>query len=278
MGMILAKRFGVPSIASFHLDMARITTFYRLGFLRRPVARLSTWVFNRANYALAPSRSVQREMLAAGVRQVGWWRRGVDAEQFHPSFRDAAMRDLLSDGHPDDIILLYVGRLAVEKQIQQIRSVLDTVPGTRLALVGGGPYQSELEKHFAGYPVKFAGYMHGATLSRAYASADIFTFPSAFESFGLVLLEAMASGLPLVSSRVGGAQDLVTEGVSGYTFDVDDVASMVEQVRTMVCEPGRLRRMGLAAREAAERQSWPHIMDELIDCYEAVLAGRPSPI
>jgi glycosyltransferase involved in cell wall biosynthesis len=216
-------------------------------------------------------------MRAAGIKQVGLWRRGVDAEQFHPRNQSAEMRELLSDGHVEDKLLLYVGRLAAEKQIHQLRAALEQVPGTRLALVGGGPAEDSLRKHFEGFPVKFAGYMTGPRVAAAYASADAFVFASAFESFGLVLLEAMASGIPVVTSRVGGAQDMVNEGVSGYTFDVDDSAGLVEGVR-QIFMPGRLAEMRVAARDHAERQSWPAMMDELISCYEALIEGRPSPI
>jgi glycosyltransferase involved in cell wall biosynthesis len=188
------------------------------------------------------------------------------------------MRNLLSDNHPDDVILLYVGRLAAEKQIEHIKAILERVPGTRLALVGGGPYSDDLMHIFAGLPVKFVGYLTGEVLAQAYASADIFTFASAFESFGLVLLEAMASGLPVVSSRVGGAQDMVTEGVNGYTFAPGDVEALVHAVEDIVKTPGKLQAMGTAARQHAEAQSWPRMMDELIECYEAVLAGQVSPI
>ncbi len=277
-GMVFAKRMKVPAIASFHLDVARMTSFYKVGVLKYPVQRATTWVFNMGDYALAPSRKVQQELRSDGVRQVGLWRRGVDAEAFHPRFRDAAMRDLLSDGHPDETVLLYVGRLAPEKQIEQIRAVLEHVPGTRLALVGGGPHQENLERYFAGLPVKFAGYMTGERLASAYASADIFVFPSAFESFGLVILEAMASGLPVVSSRVGGAQDMIQEDVTGYTFAVNDVDALVNGVQQIVGQAGKLQAMGLAARRHAESQSWPNMMDELIDCYEAILAKRTPPI
>ncbi len=272
-GLIIARRLKIPSVASFHLDLGKISDFYRVGFMKSPADWATTRVFNLADYTLAPSRLVQAEMRQKGIRHVGLWRRGVDADQFHPRYRDPAMRDLLSDGHPDDTILLYVGRLAVEKQLEQVRSILDRVPGTRLALVGGGPYQNDLERYFAGYPVKFAGYLTGEPLSRAYASADIFVFPSAFESFGLVVLEAMASGIPVVSSQVGGAQDMITEGVSGFTFAVNDVEALVCAVERIVTEPGRLKAMGIAARQHAEQQSWPHMMDELIECYRAVIAG-----
>jgi glycosyltransferase involved in cell wall biosynthesis len=240
--------------------------------------RVVTWAFNRSDYTLAPSRLVQEQLRRQGIRKVGLWRRGVDAEVFHPRFRDSEMRMQLSDGHPDDILLIYVGRLAPEKQIEQVRSVLERIPNMRLVMVGGGPNQESLKKHFEGLPVKFAGYLTGEPLAKAFASADIFVFPSAFESFGLVILEAMASGLPVVSARVGGAQDMITEGVSGYTFDVNDIEGLVNGVAQIACTPGKLDAMRIAAREQAEKQSWPHMMDELIGCYEAILAGQPPSI
>src|SRR5258708_34853049 len=134
-GLLFARQMGVPSIASFHLDIARGTTFYRVGFLRWPGERMTTWAFNRADYSLTPSRPTQAELKHQCVRRVGLWRRGVDAEHFNPRYRDAEMRNLISDGHPDEITLLYVGRLAPEKQIEQVKAILQRVPGTRLAVV-----------------------------------------------------------------------------------------------------------------------------------------------
>jgi glycosyltransferase involved in cell wall biosynthesis len=277
-GLLFAKQLHIPVISSFHLDIATMASFYGFPLLGAVLKKIVNWGFNHSDYALAPSRLVQTTMTAEGINKVGLWRRGVDAEQFHPCHRDPRTRDEISDGHPDDTILIYVGRLAPEKQIEQVRAVLEQVPGTRLALVGGGPYQPVLEKHFAGLPVTFVGYRTGASLARAYASADIFVFPSAFESFGLVILEAMACGIPVVSAQVGGAQDMIEEGVSGYTFEVNDVNKLVAGVRAIVSEPGKLDRMRVDARNQAERQSWPAMMDELFACYEAVLTGQPSPI
>lgn len=277
-GMLFSRWLHVPSIASFHLDLERISSFYRLGFLKRPIRWATQRVFNLSSYVLAPSRLVQKDLLDQGVRKVGLWRRGVDAEEYHPRYRDDTLRARISDGHPDEIIMLYVGRLSAEKQIGQIRTVLEQVPGTRLALVGGGPYQAELETFFAGLPVKFVGYLTGQPLASAYASADIFVFPSAFESFGLVILEAMASGLPVVSSRVGGAQDMIIEGVNGFTFDVDDNAALVKAVRQIASDPAKRQTMSAESRRLAEAQSWSNMMDELLTCYEAVIAGQPPPI
>ena len=278
-GILMAKRLHVPIVSSFHIDLMRMSHFYGLGLLEPAAWLLTRTTFSWADVTLAPSKLIQGEMQANGLRDVGLWRRGVDAEAFHPRYRDDAMRAALSGGRPEDTILLYVGRLSVEKQIEQIRAVLEQVPGTCLAIVGDGPHRATLEAYFEGLPVKFMGYLTGEDLSRAYASADIFAFTSALETFGLVVVEAMAAGLPVVSTRVGGVTDVVQEGVTGHTFAVDDVAGLVAGVRDIAGTPGRRAEMGRAARAYAETQSWEVIMDELLDVYRALIApqlARPS--
>jgi glycosyltransferase involved in cell wall biosynthesis len=277
-GLMMAKRLNVPTLASFHLNLANIAQFFGLGFLEPVVWWYTRTNFNAADYALAPSRLVQRDMLEHGVKDVGLWRRGVNAEEFHPRYASTKMRARLSDGHPKDTILLYVGRLSSEKQIDEIRAVLRRVPGTRLAIVGDGPARQDLTQHFAGTPAKFMGYLRGEELWSAYASADIFVFPSALESFGLVLIEAMAAGLPVVTSRVGGVEDMVTPGVNGYVFNVGDMRGMVDGVRAVMSEPSKRRVMGRNARMFAETQSWPVMMDELVTCYDDLIAGREPSI
>jgi glycosyltransferase involved in cell wall biosynthesis len=217
-------------------------------------------------------------MLDHGVRNVGLWRRGVDAEQFNPARASVDMRMRLSDGHPDETIMLYVGRLSQEKQIDGIREVLKRVPGTRLALVGDGPERPALHEHFRDTPTKFMGYLRGEELWSAFASADIFVFPSAMETFGLVLIEAMAAGLPVVTSRVGGVDDMVRPGVNGYVFSVGDVRGLIDGVRAILADPSKRAVMGRNARLFAETQSWPVMMDELVTCYDDLISGREPSI
>ncbi|HYO87000.1 MAG TPA: glycosyltransferase family 1 protein [Candidatus Limnocylindrales bacterium] len=278
-GMLMASYLGIPKVASFHIDVARIAHHYHLGFIE-PVTDLATRViFNKADVSLAPSRLIQADMERIGINNVRLWKRGVNADKFNPRFRNADMRDLLSDGHPEDTLLIYVGRLGTEKQIDQIKAVLEQVPGTRLALVGNGPAREELEAHFEGLPVKFAGYLTGTELSEAYASADMFVFPSALETFGLVVVEAMAAGLPVVASRVGGVRDVVEEGVTGYTFEVNDIEAMIDGVRQIARSRERISEMGRAARAFAETQSWDAMMDEVIDTYsQLITASEPEAL
>jgi glycosyltransferase involved in cell wall biosynthesis len=277
-GLMMAKRLNVPTLASFHLDLASWLNIMGYGFLEPVVWWYTRTNFNAADYTLAPSRLIQREMLDHGVHNVGLWRRGVDAEQFHPARANADMRHRLSDGHPDETIMLYVGRLSHEKQIDRLSEVLKRVPGTRLALVGDGPERSALHEHFRDTPTKFMGYLRGEELWSAFASADIFVFPSAIETFGLVLIEAMAAGLPVVTSRVGGVDDMVRPGVNGYVFNVGDVRGMIDGVRAILADPSKRMVMGRNARLFAETQSWPLMMDELVTCYDDLISGREPSI
>lgn len=277
---LLARRSGLPTLVSWHLDYGRIARHWRMGPINASAIEpginlLTRAILNRADCALAPSRSAQQRLRDIGVTApVGLWRRGVDLDRFHPRHHDAAMRRRLAASAPEDLLLLCVGRLSAEKGVAQLRAVLQALPGTQLALVGAGPAQRALETHFAGLPVRFTGTLRGAELSRAYASADLFVFPALAESFGLVLLEAMASGLPLVAARTGGVPELLREGHNGYSFAVGDEAALVAGVRRLAADAARRRAMGRAARADAETHTWPAAMDELVDHYERLARLR----
>ncbi|MDE2820679.1 MAG: glycosyltransferase family 1 protein [Chloroflexota bacterium] len=278
MGML--KWMGVPTVTSFHLDYARLAKQFRiglfdLGFTGPIIDELTKNIFNWSDYSLAPSKLVQSQMHELGISKVGLWRRGVDAQTFHPGFRSAAMRAEMTGGNSNETVLIYVGRLSDEKQIEHIRPALESLPNTRLVLVGDGPARPALERAFAGLPVSFMGYLRGERLSQAYASADIFVFPSRLETFGLVVIEAMAAGLPVVAARVGGVSDIVTEGETGYTFESGDIRALAEGIGKIAGDRDIMRAMGARARAFAETQSWDAIMDEVIDVYAGLIAERP---
>ncbi|MEL6309887.1 MAG: glycosyltransferase family 1 protein [Chloroflexota bacterium] len=276
-GLAMAKSLNIPSLVSFHLDYARLARHMNygpinLGFMEGIADVLTRMVFNWGDYTLAPSKQIQREMLDLGIQNVGLWKRGVDAERFNPNFYSDEMRYTLSGGAVDAPTFLYVGRLSHEKHIHDLRPMMDAHPDIRLALVGDGPYRPELEDLFAGTNTTFMGYMKGEELSQAYASADAFIFPSSLETFGLVVVEAMAAGLPVIASRVGGIPDVVEEGYNGYTFEIGDTQAIIEAVDILTADRERMAQMGKNGRMFAETQTWGHMMDEVIEHYQRLVS------
>jgi glycosyltransferase involved in cell wall biosynthesis len=229
---------------------------------------------------LAPSRFTCEDLEQHGVGRVQLWRGGVDAEHYHPRKRSAAMRLRLSGGRPQGPLLLYVGRLAPEKNLSLLAELLDGVPDAQLALVGDGPSRAELERlfapHAAGGRVHFAGFLRGEELARAFASADLFVMPSRTETLGFVVLEAMASGLPVVVADAGGSPELVHPGEDGLLFDPERPRELVARVCELLGDDPRRRFLARAARKAAEQASWAAATRGLVDAYRRaiVLAGQ----
>ena len=139
-----------------------------------------------------------------------------------------------------------------KKQIDQIKPVLESIPDARLAIVGDGPYRSELEEHFAGTNTHFVGYLQGLELASAFASADAFVFPSRTETLGLVLLEAMAAGCPVVAANSGGIPDIVTDGENGFMFDPADPDGAVKATQQLLLATEKREVMRTNARAEAE--------------------------
>lgn len=277
MGMRYGRWLSVPVIASFHAHLMEMSKYYKAGFLEEPLWWLHRQVYRTADMRMAPSLHTVAELEERGFGKVRLWRRGVDTETFSPCFKSEAMRERLSGGHPDRLLLVTVSRLAEEKQIEKLRPVLEAVPTAHLAIVGDGPHRDELEKIYAGHPATFTGYLRGRELSEAYASGDIFLFYSSpIETFGLVVAEAMASGVPAVSSRVGGVPEIIEHGTNGYMYTRGDVDEMIAAVRKLAESPEKRMRMGLAARAKMETMTWPTIMDELLEVYREVIAEYKS--
>ena len=168
------------------------------------------------------------------------------------------MRTKLSQGHSDAPLLLYVGRLGLEKSLDKLKKVLDRMPTARLALVGTGPYEDKLKAVFKDYPgVYFAGQMVGVELSQAYASCDVFVMPSETETLGFVVMEAMASGLPVIGARAGGLIDLIEHDKTGYLVTPnEDMVEFTDCVKKVVDNIEIRARMSEEALQWSQQWSW----------------------
>jgi len=281
MGIAAARALGLPIVASYHTDFPRYLPGYGLGFAERAIWPLIRAVHGAAHVNLCPSQFTKEELEEHGVRSVGIWRGGVDAELFHPRKRSLAMRLRLSGGRPEGPLLLYVGRLSREKNLASFAEVLDLVPGARLALVGDGPARSELETtlapHLAEGRVHFTGFLRGEELAEAFASADLFVMPSKTETLGFVVLEAMASGLPVVAAHAGGLPDVVVPEENGLLHHPDRPREAAQAIRRILGHEGLRRLLARLARKTAEGASWSAETRRLLEAYRrAIVLARQS--
>ena len=275
-GIWLAKTRNLPLVASYHTHLPKYLEHYGMGMLEPLLWELLKAAHNQAELNLCTSTAMVDELAAKGIEHTALWQRGVDTELFRPELANAAMRARLHGGHSDTgNLLLYIGRLSAEKQIERIRPVLEALPQARLALVGDGPHRQQLERLFEGTATTFVGYLAGDELASAYASGDAFVFPSSTETLGMVLLEAMAAGCPVVGANRGGIPDIVSDGINGCLYDPDQPASLVTAVQRLLGDGATRAKLRQAARLEAERWGWAGATAQLRAYYRQVLEQRP---
>lgn len=276
-GIFHSKLHNIPLVASYHTHLPQYLQHYGLGMLEGFLWELLKAGHNQAALNLCTSTVMMDELTTHGIERVNLWQRGVDTELFHRDLASKDMRKRLSQNHPESHLLLYVGRLGAEKEIERIKPILEAIPYSRLALVGDGPHRQALEKHFAGTNTHFVGYLTGRDLGSAFASADAFIFPSRTETLGLVLLEAMAAGCPVVAARSGGIPDIVTDGVNGYLFEPEaDIQSAITATVRLLEQKQEREIIRQNARQEAERWGWASATRQLQDYYQKVIYSEYS--
>jgi glycosyltransferase involved in cell wall biosynthesis len=222
-----------------------------------------------------PSESVRDALLADGLKDnFKPWPRGIDTARFAPGKRSTSWRAQYGIG-ADELVILHVSRLVREKRLDTLtRALNQLVCPHRVVIVGDGP-----DRDYAGRELPhaiFTGFLDGDALAAAYASSDIFFFPSDSESFGNVTLEAMASGLPCVCADATGSASLVVAGETGYLAHADDADGFARHITALAADSSLRRRMGDAARARSANFSWEETLAKMLGYYRALLAGNPD--
>jgi glycosyltransferase involved in cell wall biosynthesis len=271
-GIRWARRLGVPVISSYHTNLAAYCDYYHLSALSAVVWSYRRFLHNQTTLTLCPSPSTATRLRSQEFARVAVWARGVDAQLFDPERRSTEWRERVA-GDSSRTIVLYVGRLSYEKNLQSLLSAYLGVASedTRLVLVGDGPARAELERTLAGRGVAFTGYLRGEQLAQAYASADVFAFPSLTETFGQVVLEAMASGLPVLAYNAEGVCDLVQPGETGMLVRSGDGAAFERGLAQLLADPAARASLGSAGHAAAVERRWDAVMDGLLDEYRRLV-------
>ena len=275
-GIWLAKTNNIPLIASYHTHLPKYLEHYGMGMLEPLLWELLKAAHNQALLNLCTSTAMVNELEDKGIQRTALWQRGVDTDNFRPELRSEKMREKLFGNYQNtDSLLIYVGRLSAEKQIERIKPVLDNIPGACLALVGDGPYRGQLEKIFENTKTNFIGYLSGEELASAYASGDIFLFPSSTETLGLVLLEAMAAGCPVIGANKGGIPDIINNGINGCLYNPDEKdngeRSLIEATKKILADKNKKEAMRKEARKEAEQWDWNQATLQLQKYYAETL-------
>jgi glycosyltransferase involved in cell wall biosynthesis len=266
----LGKTLGIPTVASMHTRFETYPAYYGLDFLTAPIKRRLTRFYSRCDHVLAPNPQCADTLPEFGVdpARTHIWARGVDRAVFSPDLRDASWR--AEQGYAEDeLVLLFFGRLVQEKGLDVFAATIAELErrGRKLRplFVGEGPARPWVEERLP--DAVFTGHLDGKALGRAVASADILVNPSVTEAFGNVNLEAMASGLAVVSADVGSAQALIENGKQGLLVEPKDPNAYADAVETLIRFPARRKRLADAAVKAAAAYNWDDILDSVISIY-----------
>lgn len=273
-----ARRLRLPLVGSFHTDLA---TYTRLLSGRRALGTFMEhymrWLYGHCARVLVPSYATRHLLVRAGTppERIGVWGRGVDVDTFAPHRRSAELRRRWSA--PADLpVLLYVGRVSEEKGVRQLPVLHDALVRRgvrhRLVVIGDGPLRAEIARQC---PAALCpGTLGRDAIAEAYASADVFVFPSRTDTAGNVVLEAQASGLPVVVSGRGGPREQMAPGVSGLVCG-DSAGEWLTAVERLLLDPVERGQMAAAARRLALTRTWTAALEPLYDTYRQV-AGRPA--
>lgn len=270
-GMAMGRELNVPIVANYQTDLPGYASHYGWNIMEQPTRKWLRYIHNGCHVNLVPSQTIKRDLQGHRFRRMRVWGRGVNLERFNPAHYSATMRArLLAGRDPDALLCIYVGRLANEKSVDLLREVAD-VAGVALTIIGDGHSREYLEDVFAGTGTHFTGYMYKDDLATAFASADVFCFAGANETFGQVVQEAMASGLPTVVTDRGSVKDLVRDSETGFVVD-HTPSAFADAARTLQNDRNLLQQMSYNARARAETRPWWAIMQELETYYHEAVA------
>ncbi|HKX65138.1 MAG TPA: glycosyltransferase family 1 protein [Rhizomicrobium sp.] len=275
--LALAQNHGIPAVASYHTRYETyLKHYWHLAWLEGFLTRRLRRFYGQCREVYVPSESTRQALLADGLKDnFKPWPRGIDTARFTPAKRSQEWRTRLGIGG-GELVILHVSRLVREKRLDTLTAALKqvTVPH-RVVIVGDGPDRAFVARELP--HAVFAGFLRDEALACAYASSDLFIFPSDSESFGNVTLEAMASGLACVCADATGSSSLVVPGETGFLVPADDAGGFARQLTLLAQDAVLRRRMAEAARARALTYSWEETLARMLGYYRALLAGTASP-
>jgi len=287
--MAIARMLRLPLWGTYHTALPQYAQYLTEDkAIYHFMWKYMVWFYNQLDLIFVPSHSTAEELQQHGVEaaKMQVFPRGVDLSRFNPAKRNGYLEShyALQAG----IKLLYVGRVSKEKNLellgQVFKELLKRYPDLHLIVVGDGPYLETMREELAGTPCLFTGYLEGEDLAAVFASCDLFVFPSTTDTFGNVVLEAQASGIPVIVSDSGGPQENVIPGQTGFIVPGNDADSLLVAIEALLADPVRLKQMGQAARHYVQARSFENAFQATWKLYEQAATkfihqeAPPAPI
>lgn len=274
-GRHAARALGIPFVSSYHTNFTAYAAHYGLGTLQRPGWAYLRWFHNAGLRTYCPTQAIVHEVASRGFSHCREWSRGVDGDRFSPRFRSRAFREFI--GATDEtIVAAYVGRIAPEKNVMVALDAVRTVnatraDATRLVVVGDGPFE-HAARNAAPEGSVFTGRLEGRALSEVYASADVLLFPSTTDTFGNVMLEAMASGTPVLGADVPPTREVLLPD-RGWVSPPGDAGALAQRLLELVDDRTKLHALRERALQHAATRTWTAVWDTLFADYLTVQAA-----
>ncbi len=276
--LLHAQKKGIPVASAFHTDFPSYFSYYRLGFAVKHAWKYLTWFYNNCDIVLAPNESVRLKLAGYAIRNIEIWSRGVDKELFDPIRRSEKLRSAWNATGRS--VIVYAGRFVLYKDIEVVMRVYDRfmqgeyADRVRFLMIGSGPEEEAMRRRMP--EAVFTGYLTGQELPEAYASGDIFLFPSTTEAFCNVALEALASGLPVVVSDVGGCRDIADRSTGGVVVHEGSVCDFYANCLELLDNSPLYQEMRASGLAYAESQSWSSVNGFVIRRYQELVDRAKS--
>lgn len=275
-GLHFARKNHIPTVSNYSTNFSQYTDYYKLDFLKQGIWDYLKWFHNQNNITLCPSAESRNLLKLNGIGNTAVFSRGIDSVKFNPALRSGSLRKKL--GIENKTAFLYVGRVSFEKDLDIFRESYKKIKArygeqTALIITGEGPYLDKCRAEFPPDTI-YTGFKRGAELAEIYASSDIFVCPSSTETFGNVVLEAMASGLPVIGADAGGVKEIITHNMNGLKFEARNAGELAAGMAELFENAGlrdHLRENGVSF---ARSRSWDRIIGGLTGIYSGVLAEK----
>jgi glycosyltransferase involved in cell wall biosynthesis len=272
-GLKTARRLGLPVISIYHTHFVGYVDYYiksfpfLIDFTKDKLKNSLKTFYNQCDIVYVPSKTMMRELTTSGIRPeiLKLWQRGIDRKLFSPIRRNIQLvQNITGNERP---CVLFVSRLVWEKNVQILIDLYKLVEQLHLKynfiVVGDGMAREEMEKQMPN--AHFLGFMAHEQLANVYASCDVFLFPSTTETFGNVVLEAMASGLPCIVANGGGSRDFIEDGYNGYRCEQDNAQDFLNRIWEILSNPELAQSLSQQAVEASRKYTWETLAKEYFE-------------